>query len=192
MSLLRKPLAALVVAGALVFSGPAPAGAKVATGCAKTYTVVPNDSWNLIAGKVHVSMSLLLKVNKASTKSLLLIGDVICLPTSATTKAPVTPGMHLKAPAKRYSVKQSTAIIREIFPDHLEDQAIAISQRETHLNAASWNSCCVGLFQINWESHKSWLAAIGITSAQQLLDARVNVTAALALYKRSHSWSAWK
>ena len=90
MSLLRKPLAALVVAGALVFSGPAPAGAKVATGCAKTYTVVPNDSWNRIASKVNVTMSLLLKVNKANTKSLLLIGDVICLPKSATSKNPST------------------------------------------------------------------------------------------------------
>ncbi|MEI6298192.1 MAG: LysM peptidoglycan-binding domain-containing protein [Actinomycetota bacterium] len=192
MSLLRKPLAALVVAGALIFSGPAPAGAKVATGCAKTYSVAPNDSWNRIAGKVHVSMGLLLKVNKASTQSLLLIGDVICLPKSATTKVPVTPGLHLKEPAERYTVKQATAIIREIFPDHLEERAIAISKRETHLNAASWNSCCVGLFQINWDSHKSWLAAMGITSAQQLLDARVNATAGLALYKRSHSWSAWK
>lgn len=191
MSLLRKPLAALVVAGALVFSGPAPAGAKVATGCAKTYTVVPNDSWHRITGKVRVTMSLLLKVNKANTQSLLLIGDVICLPKSATTKDPSTT-LKLKAPAKRYTVKQSTAIIREIWPDKLENRALAIAKRESKLNAAAYNgSCCLGLFQIHWEAHRSWLKDIGITSASQLLDARVNATAGYAIYKRSNGWGAW-
>ena len=190
MSLPRKPLAALVVAGALVFSGPAPAGAKVATGCAKTYSVVRNDSWNRIASKVHVTMSLLLKVNKAGTKSLLLIGDVICLPKSATTKDPSTT-LKLKAPAKRYTVKQSTAIIREIWPDKLENRAIAIAKRESKLNAASYNGCCVGLFQIHWLAHRSWLKNIGVTSAHQLLDARVNATAGYAIYRRSNGWGAW-
>ena len=192
MSLLRKPLTTLVVVGLLVLSGPVPAGAKEATGCAKTYTVKPNDSWNRIAGKVKVTMSLLLKVNKASTSSLLLIGDVICLPRAAITTPVVAPGLHLAPPAKRFTVKQSTAIIREVFPDHLEAEAIRIATRETHMNAASWNSCCVGLFQINWDSHKSWLAHIGITSAEEMLDAHVSAKAALALYKRSHSWSAWR
>ena len=190
MSLLRKPLAALVVAGALMFSGPAPAGAKVATGCAKTYTVVPNDSWNRIASKVNVTMSLLLKVNKANTQSLLLIGDVICLPKSATTKDSSTT-LKLKAPDKRYTVKQSTAIIREIWPDKLENRAIAIAKRESKLNAASYNGCCVGLFQIHWLAHRSWLKNIGVTSAHQLLDARVNAKAGYAIYKRSNGWGAW-
>jgi hypothetical protein len=190
MSLLRKPLATLVVAGALVFSGPAPAGAKVATGCAKTYTAVPNDSWNRIASKVNVPMSLLLKVNKANTQSLLLIGDVICLPKSATTIDPSTT-LKLKPPAKRYTVKQSAAIIREIWPDNLEDRAVAIAKRESKLNAASYNGCCVGLFQIHWLAHRSWLKNIGVTSASQLLDARVNAKAGYAIYKRSNGWAAW-
>jgi hypothetical protein len=192
MSLLRKPLATLVVVGLLVLSGPVPVGAKEATGCAKTYTVRPNDSWNRIAGKVQVTMSLLLKVNKANASSLLLIGDVICLPKAAITSPVVAPGLKLDPPVKRFSVKQSTAIIREVFPDRLEAEAIRIATRETHMNAASWNSCCVGLFQLNWKSHKSWLANIGITSAQQMLDAYTNAKAALALYKRSNSWSAWR
>ena len=190
MSLLSRPLAALVVAGALVFSAPAPAGAKVATGCAKTYTVVPNDSWNRIAGKVKVSMSLLMKVNKANASTLLLIGDVICLPKAAVTKEEAA-GLRLAAPVKRYSTKQSAAIIRETFPDKLEERALQIARRESNLNAAAYNSCCVGLFQIHWKAHKSWLADIGITSAQQLLDARVNATAAYAMYKRSNNWGAW-
>ena len=190
MSLLRKPLAALVAAGALVFCGPAPAGAKVATGCAKTYTVVSNDSWNRIAGKVRVSMALLMKVNKASTSTLLLVGDVICLPKAAVTKEEAS-GLRLAAPTRRYSTQQSAAIIREVFPDNLEDRAIAIARRESHLNAAAYNSCCVGLFQIHWRAHKSWLSKMGITSARQLLDAQVNATAAYAMYKRSNNWGAW-
>ena len=190
MSLLRKPLAALVVAGALVFCGPAPAGAKVATGCAKTYTVVSNDSWNRIAGKTKVSMSLLMKVNKASTSTLLLIGDVICLPKAAVTKEEAA-GLRLAAPAKRFSTKQSAAIIREVFPDKLEERALKIARRESKLNAAAYNSCCIGLFQIHWGAHKSWLSKMGITSPQQLLDAQVNATAAYAIYRRSNNWGAW-
>jgi soluble lytic murein transglycosylase-like protein len=136
-------------------------------------------------------MSLLLKVNKANTKSLLLIGDVICLPKSATSKATST-ALKLNAPEKRYSVKQSTAIIREIWPDKLEDRAIAIAKRESKLNAAAYNgSCCLGLFQIHWLAHRSWLKDIGVTSASQLLDARVNAKAGYAIYKRSNGWGAW-
>ncbi len=190
MKLFRLPLATLVVAGVLVGSGPATAQAKVATGCAKTYSVVPNDSWSRIASKAHVSMKLLLTVNKATSSSLLLIGDVICLPKTATTKDSSST-LKLKAPSQRYTVKQSTAIIREIWPDKLEDKAIAIAERESRLNAASYNGCCVGLFQINWWAHKSWLGTIGVTKASQLLDAKVNAKAAYAIYKRSHGWSPW-
>jgi hypothetical protein len=98
----------------------------------------------------------------------------------------------LKPPAKRYSAKKSEAIIREIWPDDLDGRAVAIAKRESKLNAAAWNGCCVGLFQINWSSHKSWLKGMGITSAQQLLDARVNAKAGLAIYKRSNGWGAWE
>ncbi len=203
-------LAAVIAAGALAFSAPAPVRAasatmpitlashtlpqlstgRVATGCVKTYTVKKNDSWNRIAKNVQVDMSLLLKVNKAKTSTMLLIGDVICLPRAAVTETD-TPTMKLK-PAKIYTVAQSAAIIREVFPDHLEARAVAIAKRESQLNAANYNGgCCIGLFQLNWASHKSWMRNIGITDPAQLLDARVNATAALALYKRSHSWSAW-
>ena len=164
---------------------------KVATGCVKTYTVKKNDSWNRLAQKVQVSMSLLLKVNKAHTGTMLLIGDVICLPRAAVTEASGSPAMKL-VPAKIYSVSQSAAIIREIFPDHLENRALAIAKRESKLNAADYNGgCCIGLFQLNWDAHKSWMRNIGITNPSQLLDARENAAAALALYKRSHSWAAW-
>jgi len=74
----------------------------------------------------------------------------------------------------------------------LDGRAVAIAKRESKLNAAAYNWCCVGLFQINWSSHKSWLKGMGVTSAQQLLDARVNAKAGLAIYKRSNGWGAWE
>jgi hypothetical protein len=178
--------------GALTFSAPSPAGAKVATGCVKTYTVKRNDSWSKIADKVSVSMQLLLKVNKANAKTMILIGDVICLPRAAVTAAAPPKGMQLQPPAKRYSTKQAAAIIREIFPDELEPRAIAIAKRESNLNPAGYSWCCVGLFQLNWNPHKKWLNAMGISSAQELLDPYVNARAALQLYRRSNGWGPWE
>ncbi len=192
MSLPRRLLVVALTAGALTFSGPSPAGAKVATGCVKTYTVKSNDSWSKIADKANVTMSLLLKVNKASAKTLILIGDVICLPRAAVTASAPPKGLQLAPPAKRYSTKQASAIIKEIFPDHLEQRALAIARRESNLNPAAYSWCCVGLFQIKWDSHKKWLNAMGIGSAQELLDPYVASRAALQLYKRSNGWSPWE
>lgn len=195
MSLPRRLLVVAMITGALVFSAPSPAGAKVATGCVKTYTVKRNDSWSKIADKVHVTMQLLLKVNKASAKTMILIGDVICLPRAAVTETGTpTPsyGLKLNPPAKRYTQSQAAVIIKEVFPDELEQRAIAIAKRETHLNSAAYTWCCVGLFQMKWESHKKWLMAMGIGSAQELLDPYVASRAALQLYRRSNGWSPWE
>ena len=192
MSLPRRLLTVALTVGALTFSAPSPAGAKVATGCVKTYTVKRNDSWSKIADKVSVSMQLLLKVNKANAKTMILIGDVICLPRAAVTAAAPPKGMQLQPPAKRYSTKQAAAIIREIFPDELEPRAIAIAKRESNLNPAGYSWCCVGLFQLNWNPHKKWLNAMGISSAQELLDPYVNARAALQLYRRSNGWGPWE
>jgi hypothetical protein len=192
MKLPRRLLTVALTVGALTFSVPSPAGAKVATGCAKTYTVKRNDSWSKIADKVSVSMQLLLKVNKSNAKTTILIGDVICLPRAAVTAAAPPKGLQLPPPAKRYSTKQAAAIIREIFPDHLEARALAIAKRESNLNPAAYSWCCVGLFQLNWNPHKKWLNAMGIASPQELLDPYVNVRAALQLYKRSNGWGPWE
>ena len=192
MSLPRRLLVVTLTAGALTFSAPSPAGAKVATGCVKTYTVKPNDSWSKIADKVSVPMQLLLKVNKANAKTLILIGDVICLPRAAVTSAAPPKGLQLQPPAKRYTPSQAAAIIKEVFPDELEQRAIAIAKRESKLNPAAYSWCCVGLFQIKWDSHKKWLNAMGISSAQELLDPYVASRAALQLYRRSNGWSPWE
>ena len=162
------------------------------------YTVVRNDSWSRIADKVKVSMKSLLGANKATTKSMLLIGDVVCLPKNAVSAGKTvrdkkkTKVLQLAEPERRFTAKKSRKIIRDVFPRRLHARALAIAKRESRMNAAGYSWCCVGLFQLNWWSHREWLANMGITSPQQLLDAQVNAEAALALYKRSGGWGPWE
>ncbi len=158
--------------------------------CQKTYTVKRNDSWSRIAGRVQVSLKDMLTANNAQTSSMLLIGDLVCLPQNAVLQeAQAT--LKLPPPERIYSPTKSKAIIQEIFPKKLVKRALEIVERESHTNAAAYNACCVGLFQINYSAHKSWLAAMGVTRPEQLLDAYVNTRAALKLYQRSGSWAAW-
>ncbi|MGZ4700612.1 MAG: LysM peptidoglycan-binding domain-containing protein [Ilumatobacteraceae bacterium] len=100
----------------------------------------------------------------------------------ATTQPP--------APPNTYSKAEVAQIIRDVWPDDLEDQAITIATRESNLIPTVHNYCCYGLFQIYFTANKSFLASIGITNAAQLYDPRVNATAALALYNHS-GWAPW-
>ena len=176
-----------------------PAGAKVGTGasapsdatCGVTYKTVRNDSWSRIAQKKKVSLKELLAVNTATTKTKIFVGDVLCLPKSAKSATQASTGLVLGPPPKIYSARKSAAIIREIFPERLHTRALAIAKRESRMNAAAYNWCCVGLFQLNWYSHNKWLSEMGITAPEQLLDARVNAEAALTLYRRSNGWGPW-
>ena len=186
-------LAAILAVGLLSTGVPSPKGVVFASSCAKPYVAVDNDSWSRIADKTGVTLKQLLAANKATTKSMILVGDTICLPKSSTWKMPDTAqsGLHLPAPKVRYTRAQSAAAIREVFPARLQSKAIALAKRESKLNAASYTWCCVGLFQINWWAHKPWLKDLGITKASQLLDPKTNARAALQMYKRSGGWSPW-
>jgi hypothetical protein len=82
-------------------------------------------------------------------------------------------------------------IIRNVWPDELEDKALAIAWRESNYQATAKNYCCYGLFQIYYSVHKSWLSGIGITSGNQLYDAETNARAAYTLYQRSGGWGPW-
>jgi LysM repeat protein len=188
--------------------------------CASTYTVVSGDSWSGIASRAKVTMKVLLAANNATVNTLLLPGRSICLPAGATTpappaKAPATPQPPATTqpkpattqpttpavttapattqpppPANTYSKAQVAQIIRDIWPDNLEDEAIRIATRESNLIPTVRNSCCYGLFQIYFTAHRTWLASIGVTSAAQLYDPHVNASAALALYNMS-GWAPW-
>jgi LysM repeat protein len=181
--------------------------------CGSTYTVRPGDSWSLVADRASIRMSDLLATNGATTRSMLYPDDEICLPPGArvviptTTAAPARANTHgssgqSSAPATTAaptttvplppapSAAEAEAIIREVWPDDVEERALDIARRESRLNANAQNWCCVGLFQIHWNAHKRWLAGTAITERRQLFDARTNASAAYALYERS-GWSPW-
>lgn len=104
---------------------------------------------------------------------------------ATVVRTPVPPSAPSRAPAGDVE-----AIIRDVWPDHLEDEAVRIAKRESRLIPTVRNACCFGLFQIYFTVHRGWLAVLGITSSSQLFDARTNATAALALYQRN-GWAPW-
>lgn len=179
--------------------------------CAKSYTVRPGDAWTTIAARHKVPVSSLYTINKASARTVLFAGRAICLPANATTPtttpppttaAPTTtvkpaPTTTAKPPATVPATKQNwtqaevIAIIRQVWPDHLEDKAITIAWRESNHKPGVRNYCCFGLFQIYWNVHKGWLSSIGITSAEQLYHPQANAYAALVLYNRAGGWGPW-
>ena len=173
--------------------------------CGGKFNVKLGDSWSLLGDYAGVPTRDLLAVNKATSRTVIVPGDELCVPlgsrfrrpapavaTTQPKKATSTQKPLVVVAAKRFSAAQSTQFIRDAFPDDLETRALDIAQRESRLNAAGYNWCCYGLFQIHFQAHKSWLASLGVSNPSQLLDAGVNARAALTLYKRSNSWAAWE
>ena len=107
--------------------------------------------------------------------------------TPATTRPPPPPSTQPPPPPPEV-VEQ---VIRDVWPDELEDKALAIAWRESNYSTTAKNYCCYGLFQMYWSVHKSWLSGIGITSANQLYDAETNARAAYTLYQRAGGWGPW-
>ncbi len=111
---------------------------------------------------------------------------------SSTTTAPATTAPASTAPAPKSTTSEVQAMIREIWPDELEERALQIAFRESRYVATAYNgTCCYGVFQIHWGAHKSWLDDYGITSTNDLFDARKNITAAYAIYQRAGGWGPW-
>jgi soluble lytic murein transglycosylase-like protein len=152
-----------------------------------------------------VKVSKLYAANGATAKTTIYPGRSICLPAGATevsneapttTKAPATTvppttAPATTAPARTYQPSEVEAIIRSTWPDELEEKALAITWRESNNKPGARNSCCYGLFQLNYSAHRRWLSDIGVSSATQLLDPQVNATAALTLYHRAGGWGPW-
>jgi peptidoglycan hydrolase-like protein with peptidoglycan-binding domain len=102
-------------------------------------------------------------------------------------RAPAAPKPARPTPqpaASRPAAGDVEAVIRDVWPDDLEDWALRIVSRETGrtFDPTVRNSCCWGLFQLNWSSHRGWMAGFGITDPHQLLDARTNAELAYQLY----------
>ncbi len=191
---------------------------RLAPDCSVNYEAGQGDSWYRIADAAGVTPRALMDQNLAGVDTPIFPGDEICLPAGATvpqqpvvttappaTAAPTTapaataPPTTIKSttttqapPPAPASTAQVQALIREIWPDELEEKALQIAWRESNYKATAFNgSCCYGVFQINWSSHKSWLAGYGITSTNDLLDARKNITVAYAIYQRAGGWGPW-
>ena len=185
--------------------------------CGARYKLAAGDYWIRLADAAGVSLSNLLAVNEASVDTVLVPGRSICLPVGAATPAPPTTAAPARtaptntsaprsAPATAATrapaatvpsrpaavpASQAVQIIRDVWPDDLEERALQIAWRESNHKSNVNNSCCYGLFQIHWTAHKSWLATIGVTSVTQLYDPTVNATAAYTLYQRSGGFGPW-
>ena len=110
----------------------------------------------------------------------------------ATTEPPATTQDETTVPPAPPAPGEIEQIIRDVWPDDLEEQALRIAWRESNYNPRAQNYCCSGLFQIYYEVHAGWLAELGVKSADDLYDPRTNATAAYALYQRSGSWAPWR
>jgi LysM repeat protein len=109
-------------------------------------------------------------------------------PTAPPTTSPAT-----TVPSRPAAVPESQAvqIIRDVWPDELEERAIEIAWRESNHRSNVNNWCCYGLFQIHWQAHRSWLGSVGITSISGLYDPVLNTRAAYALYQRAGGFGPW-
>lgn len=83
-------------------------------------------------------------------------------------------------------------MIRDVWPDELEERALVIAYRESRYVPTAHNYCCHGLFQIYFRVHRGWLADYGVTSIDQLYDPMTNVRMAYVLYQRAGGWGPWK
>ncbi|MFT6291852.1 MAG: LysM repeat protein [Ilumatobacter sp.] len=187
--------------------------------CAVDYTVVAGDFWLRLADAADVELAELLEANGATVNTALYPGSAICLPAGSTTPAPPTattlpattePAPATTAPATtanttptnttptNTTVSNTSAtpdevkqIIRDVWPDELEERALEIAFRESRYVPTAKNFCCYGIFQIYWTVHDVWLVDIGITDDQQLYDPATNARAAYALYQRAGGWGPW-
>lgn len=112
----------------------------------------------------------------ATLRSMSLTGG---FPATATV-----PAKRVDPPAPRGDTEQ---IIRDIWPDDIEDWAVRIAKRESSpaLVVTAHNACCYGIFQIHFQAHRAWLGDYGVHQPSDLYDPAVNATVALALYMAS-------
>lgn len=116
----------------------------------------------------------------------LVVDGVVGPVTSATLR----PAVRVNPPPAATPATPEQ-IIRAVWPDDSEQHALAIAYRESRWVPTVRNACCYGLFQIHFAAHRAWLAAFGVTSPAQLLDATTNARVALALYQAA-GWGPWQ
>jgi hypothetical protein len=107
----------------------------------------------------------------------------------APTTAKPAPTTTAK-PNRQYSTDEVKALIRQMWPADSVDKALDVAWKESNYLAGADNGiCCLGVFQINYSSHKRRLAARGL-GRDGLFDARVNIEIALEIFNEQ-GWSPW-
>lgn len=123
------------------------------------------------------------------------------LPATASTGAvrlnPPAPAVtQPSGPVTEDDIKQ---MIRDVWPDNLEDRAIQIGYRESRYVPTVRTWCCFGILQVH-KQHLAWLCPLmGVCTTDQLYDPLTNIQAAYALYERvdeangdkGSGWSPW-
>lgn len=184
-------------------TAPSPAPAQVAPTAAAPAATVKNAPQTTAAKKpvaataakkVAVTTAVKKPVTTTAAKKPVATSPTKPVATTAKPKPPVTtapkPAPAPPPAAASYTPAQVEQIIRQVWPDDLEDHALAIAQRESKLVPTSRNYCCYGLFAIYYEAGKRLLNSIGVTSADQLLDPWINTRAAVAIYQAA-GWTPW-
>jgi soluble lytic murein transglycosylase-like protein len=124
-----------------------------------------------------------------------LVVDGIVGPVTAATLIPavrVNPPAPLPQPDPPKAVGGNVEdVIRAVWPDDLEEHAVAIAWRESRFVPTARNACCYGLFQIHYGAHRAWLGSFGVDSPSDLFDPTTNARVALALYQAA-GWDPWK
>jgi LysM repeat protein len=145
---------------------------RLVPACPQTYTAAPGDSWYRIADEAGVTPSQLLAENNATTETVILPGDDICLPEGAampnppTTVTPPTTEPATTAPAPTATEATSTTapsttaptttaapianmsrsevqeLIRQTWPDDEVENALAVAKRESNFIATADNGWC--------------------------------------------------
>ncbi len=184
---------------------PATAAPSPASSGGGAYTVRPGDSLYGIAHRHGVTIGALLAANRLTLTSVIHPGQRLTIPAPASSSPPATgpstppttaAPRPVPVPPTTTSPTSASAtaverIIRDVWPDALENAALAIAWRESGYQPRAQSQCCSGLFQIYYDVHKGWLADLGIDSRNDLYDPRTNAEAALALYQRAGGWGPW-
>ena len=82
-------------------------------------------------------------------------------------------------------------MIREIWPDDIEERALQIAYNEAKWRPDLNNWCCYGVFALYFKYVPADLkAAYGVDEPSDLYDARTNISIAYQIYLRS-GWDPW-
>ena len=119
-------------------------------------------------------------------------GRAIPLLLGATLALGATPWLTPAAEANQAGQSQVLTAIRQVWPAAHHESAIRLARLESGLSptARGCAGACLGLFQIHYSANRQLMAAMGISTPDQLLDPIVNSTVAYRLFRES-GWSPW-